>query len=80
MLFRSDYGGWLDGREFGSKEEMQQQIANVANNIKLYQIVNEKGFDKYKVKDLKYSLTKASSTGLVSGSPEIGRASCRERV
>ena len=66
-----DYGGWLDGREFGSKEEMQQQIANVANNIKLYQIVNEKGFDKYKVKDLKYSLTKASSTGLVSGSPGL---------
>ncbi|MEM1409044.1 MAG: 4Fe-4S ferredoxin, partial [Bacteroidota bacterium] len=66
-----DYGGWLDGREFGSKEEMQQQIANVANNIKLYQIVNEKGFDKYKVKDLKYSLTKASSTGPVSGSPEL---------
>ena len=67
----NDYGGWLDGREFGNKDEMQQQIANVANNIKLYQIVNEKGFDKYKIKDLKYSLTKASSTGPISGSPGL---------
>ncbi|MEM7108369.1 MAG: 4Fe-4S binding protein [Bacteroidota bacterium] len=66
-----DYGGWLDGREFQSQEEMNLQITNVANNIKRYQIVNEKGFDKYKIKDLKYSLTKASSTGPVSGNPGL---------
>ncbi|MEQ9168026.1 MAG: hypothetical protein RLO12_17325 [Fulvivirga sp.] len=38
-----DYGGWLDGREFGSQEEMRSQISNVVENIKKYQIVNEKG-------------------------------------
>ncbi|MEM6736016.1 MAG: 4Fe-4S binding protein [Bacteroidota bacterium] len=66
-----DYGGWLDGREFQGSEEMLQQITNVATNIKLYQIVNEKGFDKYKIKDLKYSITKASSTGPVSSNPGL---------
>ena len=66
-----DYGGWLDGREFGSAEEMKSQISGVVENIKKYQIVNEKGFDKYKVKDLKYSMTKASSIGPVSSSPGL---------
>lgn len=66
-----DYGGWLDGREFGSQEEMRSQISNVVENIKKYQIVNEKGFDKYKIKDLKYSITKASSMGKVSDSPGL---------
>ncbi|MEQ8475574.1 4Fe-4S dicluster domain-containing protein [Fulvivirga sp.] len=66
-----DYGGWLDGREFGSQEEMRSQISNVVENIKKYQIVNEKGFDKYKIKDLKYSITKASSIGKVSDSPGL---------
>ncbi|MEM9857017.1 MAG: 4Fe-4S binding protein [Bacteroidota bacterium] len=66
-----DYGGWLDGREFSSKDEMQLQVFNVANNIKLYQIINEKGFDKYKIKDLKYSITKAASKGAVSSNPGL---------
>lgn len=66
-----DYGSWLDGRTFGSKEEMRGQIANVIDNIKKYQIINEKGFDKYKIKDLKYSITKASSIGSVSANPGL---------
>ena len=67
----NDYGGWLNGREFGSQEDMKGQISGVVENIKKYQIINEKGFDKYKVKDLKYSLTKASSLGSVSDSPGL---------
>ncbi len=67
----NDYGGWLDGRSFDSKEDMQAQISNVVENIKKYQIVNEKGFDQYQVKDLKYSLTKASSTGAVASNPSF---------
>ncbi|MCG8386010.1 MAG: 4Fe-4S binding protein [Cytophagales bacterium] len=64
-----DYGGWLDGREFANPGELRSQLNNVVDNIKKYQIVNEKGFDKYKIKDLKYSITKAASTGPVSDSP-----------
>ena len=64
-----DYGGWLDGREFANPGELRSQLNNVVDNIKKYQIVNEKGFDKYKIKDLKYSITKEASTGPVSDSP-----------
>ncbi|HNP18187.1 MAG TPA: 4Fe-4S binding protein [Fulvivirga sp.] len=66
-----DYGGWLDGREFSSQEDLNNQLTEVANNIKKYQIINEKGFDRYKVKDLKYSLTKASSIGPVKSNPSL---------
>ncbi len=66
-----DYGGWLDGREFSSQDEKIGQLAGVAENIKKYQIINEKGFDQYKIKDLKYSLTKAASTGPVSDNPSL---------
>ncbi len=66
-----DYGGWLDGRSFNNKDEMIAQVALVAENIKRYQIINEKGFDQYKVKDLKYSITKASSIGLVASNPAL---------
>lgn len=65
----NDYGNWLEGRSFGSKEEMEAQISNVVENIKKYQIINEKGFDKYKIKDLKYALTKASAVGSVDSFP-----------
>ncbi|MEL7003792.1 MAG: 4Fe-4S binding protein, partial [Bacteroidota bacterium] len=66
-----NFGGWLDGREFSSIDELKKYVAKVANDIKLYQIINEKGFDKYKISDLKYSLTKASSKGPVSSSPVL---------
>ncbi|QSE97615.1 4Fe-4S binding protein [Fulvivirga lutea] len=67
----NDYGNWLDGRTFNSKEEMKTQVSQVVENIKKYQIVNEKGFDQYKIKDLKYSLTKASAIGPVANNPTL---------
>lgn len=66
-----DYGSWLDGRSYDSKEAMKNDISGVVTNIKKYGIINQFGFDKYKIKDLKYSLTKASSRGVVSSSPEM---------
>ena len=60
------YGGWLDGREFGSKQELSDQLMGVRDNIVSYGIVNEKGFDQYKIKSLKYEITKASSQGAIS--------------
>jgi ferredoxin-type protein NapH len=66
-----DYGNWLDDRPFLSKDEMRGQIASVVENIKKYQIINEKGFDKYAIKDLKFSLTKASSIGPISDTPSL---------
>jgi ferredoxin-type protein NapH len=61
-----EYGGWLDGQTAS-----REQIQNVADNIKNYGIVNQFGFDRYAVKDLKYSLTKASSIGKVKNNPAL---------
>ena len=64
-----NYGGWLDGREYSSETELKGWITGVRDNIAQYGIVNEKGFDRYKIKDLKYSITKASARGLVPNNP-----------
>jgi ferredoxin-type protein NapH len=61
-----DYGGWLDGQATS-----REQIQNVADNIKQYGIVNQFGFDRYAVKDLKYSLTKASAISPVKSNPAL---------
>jgi ferredoxin-type protein NapH len=67
----NDYGNWLDGRTFISSDDMRSQITNVVVNINKYQIINEKGFDKYAIKNLKYSITKASSIGPVSDNSSL---------
>jgi Pyruvate/2-oxoacid:ferredoxin oxidoreductase delta subunit len=64
-----DYGAWLDGREFAGKEELRTQLKNVADNIAKYGIINQYGFDKYQVKNLTYSITKASTTGPLKNYP-----------
>ncbi|MDW7693499.1 4Fe-4S binding protein [Flammeovirgaceae bacterium SG7u.111] len=58
-----DYGGWLDGREYETKEQLIADLENVSQSIKLYGVINTKGFDRYQQKALKFSLTKASGTG-----------------
>ncbi len=62
----ADYGGWMDGRNYSSEDELKNHIANVADNIRKYGIVNQFGFDKYKIKDLKYSIVKAASNGSIN--------------
>jgi len=64
-----DYGSWLEGREFQSSQELQVQLQGVVTNINQYGIINKVGFDRYRVKDLIYSLTKASARGPVSSNP-----------
>lgn len=64
-----DYGNWLDGREIN--DEFNKYINEVASNIKKYQIENDKGFDKYKAKALKFSLAKASSQGPIASNPGL---------
>lgn len=64
-----DYGSWLDGREING--EFKNYINEVATNIKKYQIESDKGFDKYKAKALKFSLTKGASQGPVASNPGL---------
>jgi ferredoxin-type protein NapH len=61
-----DYGSWLDGQATS-----REQIQNVADNIKQYGIINQFGFDRYAVKDLKYSITKASAISAVKSNPAL---------
>ena len=64
-----DYGSWLDGQTFSSKEELRSQLQIVIDKIKAYGIVNQFGFDRYQMKDLKYSFTKASAISPVKNNP-----------
>lgn len=64
-----DYAGWLDGRTFSSNDELKSQLTGVVENINRYGIINQKGFDRYQVKDLLFSLTKDSSNTPVRSNP-----------
>jgi ferredoxin-type protein NapH len=61
-----DNGSWLDGQTAS-----REQIQNVADNIKKYSIIGQFGFDRYAVKDLKYSLTKAAAISPVKSNPTL---------
>ena len=61
-----DYGSWLDGQTV-LKEELQ----NVVDKVNTYSIIPRFGFDRYAVKDLKYSLTKASSISPIKTNPTL---------
>jgi ferredoxin-type protein NapH len=61
-----DYGSWLDGQTV-SKEELQ----NVTDKIDKYSIIPRFGFDRYAMKDLKYSLTKNASISPVKTNPTL---------
>ncbi len=66
-----DYGNWLEGNTFSSTEELKKNLQIVSDNIKKYAIINSKGFDRYQVKDLKYSLTRESSSGPINDNPVL---------
>ncbi len=59
-----DYGGWLDGQP-----TQRAQLQQVADNIRQYGIVSQFGFDRYAIKDLSYSLTKAAAISPVKNNP-----------
>jgi len=61
-----DFGSWLDGQAV-SKEDLK----SVAEKINTYSIISRYGFDRYAIKDLKYSLTKASSISPIKNNPTL---------
>ncbi len=66
-----DYGGWLDGKQYSSPDELSVQVLNVVDNIQKYAIVSHFGLDRYAIKDLKYSLAKASLTSPIRYNPGL---------
>ena len=63
-----DFGSWLDGRSYDSPESMESDIKIVIDNIEKYAIISQKGFDRYRVKQLKYDIARDSSVGFISES------------
>ncbi|MDZ7649449.1 MAG: hypothetical protein U5K54_21120 [Cytophagales bacterium] len=65
-----DLRGWLEGRTFVSPRRISESIGRLSNlHINQYGIINQVGFDRYQIKDLTYSLTKASAVGPVKSNP-----------
>jgi ferredoxin-type protein NapH len=61
-----EYGAWL----FGQKASIEQLEA-ISNSIKNYGIINQFGFDRYQMKDLTYSFTRASAQSPVKNNPTL---------
>jgi hypothetical protein len=59
----------LEGQSFESGEEYEARLREVAVKIREYGIINQVGFDRYAIRDLKYTLTKASDLGQVKWNP-----------
>lgn len=64
-----DYGSWLEGREYQHIDRLRADLNEVANSYNQYGIINQKGFDRYRAKDLKYELAKSSSYGAINDLP-----------
>ena len=67
----SDYGGWLDQREYQNRESLLNDLNAVNDNISKYAIISQQGLDKYRIKQLKYDLTLESSFGPINESPGL---------
>ncbi len=66
-----DYGSWMDGRTYQDLNSLEQDLHSVANNFNQYGLINQKGFDRYRVKNLKYELAKASYIGPIKDRPGL---------
>lgn len=64
-----DFSDISDGESFESDDAFQSRLQAVAEKIEKYGIINKVGFDRYAIKDLKYSLTKASAASPVKNNP-----------
>lgn len=60
-----------DGEQFNSEEELRSRLQSVADKVEKYGTLSQVGFDRYIVKDLKYTLTKASALGPVASKPGL---------
>ena len=63
--------GIAEGEVFDSEEEYKSRLMSAAESVEKYGTLSEVGFDKYLIKDLKYSLTKTSAIGPVRENPTL---------
>lgn len=66
----NDYTGWLESQNFKSAEELKNKLVPTIQNIN-NDVTKNKGFSSYEIKNLLFSVTKASAVGLVANSPGL---------
>ncbi len=65
-----DYTGWMEGKKYSTKEALTKELTGSIqsiNNAISYQIA----FDSYSAKNLVFSITKASSLGILKGNLKL---------
>ena len=65
-----DYTGWLENSSFRTQEELSEQLRNSIQNIN-NSFSYLKAFDSYNTKNLVFSITKASSLGILKGNLKL---------
>ncbi len=65
-----DFTGWLEGKEFSSRKELSDQLTSAIQNIN-NSLSYQKAFDDYSAKNLVFSMTKASSLGVLKGNIKL---------
>jgi len=71
-----EYGSWLVGREYSSREALKKDLMSVANTINQYGIISEVGIDKYKARDIRYEAAKKASHGPIKSNPGLFLVLC----
>lgn len=66
-----EYSDIQEGQQFESPNELKSRVSSIADKIEQYGIISKTGFDRYAIKDLKYSLTKAATQGPVQRNPVL---------
>jgi ferredoxin-type protein NapH len=68
IRYLMDYSGYLDGEEFGTRDDLQKQLENIQKKIN-NNLIYQEGFGNYQIGQLKYSLTKHASHGILVNHP-----------
>lgn len=58
------FTSWMQGRRFPGKVALEEQLEKTLRDMR-YAVENQKAFDNYSAKNLKFNLAKASSTGML---------------
>lgn len=66
----NDYTGWLESQNFANAQALKAKLAPTIQNIN-NDVIKNKGFSSYEVKNLLFSITKASSDGWVASRPTL---------
>ncbi|EAY31214.1 4Fe-4S binding protein [Microscilla marina] len=65
-----DYTGWLESQSFADAKALKEKLTTTIQNIN-NDVIQKKGFSSYEIKNLLFSITKASSDGWVAAHPAL---------